>query len=278
MTSACQAAAMDAGRVGRAVRALRLRAGKRQVDLAADADCSRQQVAKIESGDLGGVTLGALDAVGAASGGALDVHVRWHGEGLDRLLDAAHAALVEQVVRRLRDRGWETSVEVSFNIRGERGSVDVIALFRELATVLVVEVKSVVPDAGTTLFTLDRKARLAPEIARSLGWPCRTVGRLLVIGDSTTSRRRVAALGSTFASAFPTRGIAVRRWITRPTGSLAGLWFLPFATTGGRSHPVTGRQRVRKRRTSTPAGSAAGRPRRTPPLVAERVEARNDTG
>lgn len=238
---------MDGRRVGRQLRALRLRANKRQRDVSADAGVSRQLIAKVESGAIHGLTLGSLVRIGAALGATVDVVVRWRGEGLDRLLDAAHAALVEQVVRILRALGWETAVEVSFNIRGERGSVDVCALHRATATVLIVEVKTVVPDAGSMLETLDRKARLGAEIARSLGWPCSEVARLLVIGDSTTARRRVALLGGTFASALPDRAVGVRRWLQRPSGPLAGLWFLPYATGGGRRPAVTGRQRVRTR-------------------------------
>jgi hypothetical protein len=238
---------MDSGRIGRSIRALRLRVDKRQADVGVDAACSRQLIGKIEAGDLDAVSVGSLRRVTESLGGSLEVSVRWHGEGLDRLLDAAHAALVEEVVRRLQELGWETAVEVSFNVRGERGSVDVMALRRESATVLVIEVKSVVPDAGPMFFTLDRKARLASEIARSLGWPCRVVGRLLVIGATTTTRRRVAALGATFAAALPMRGAEIQRWLRRPIGVISGLWFLAYATRGGRSHTVTGRQRVRKR-------------------------------
>jgi len=210
------------------------------------AGISRQLVAKVESGDIATVQLQTLNAVVQALGGSLDITVRWHGEGLDRLLDAAHAVLIESILERLGRAGWEAVVEASFAIRGERGSVDILALHRPTATVLVVEVKSVVPDSQATIATLDRKARLAPEIARDRGWPCRQVGRLLVIGESTTARRRVELLESTYQTAFPERGRAVGSWIRRPSGTFAGLTFLPFATPGGTTNRVTGRQRVRR--------------------------------
>jgi len=240
---------MDGLRIGRQLRALRLRADKRQRDVSADARVSRQLIAKVEGGAIDGVTIGSLTRIGTALGATVDILVRWHGEGLDRLLDAAHAALVEIVVRILQAYGWETAVEVSFNVRGERGSVDICALYRQTATVLIIEVKTVVPDSGSMLATLDRKVRLAPDVARSLGWPCTTVARLLVIGDSSTTRRRVALLGATFAAVLPDRAVAIRRWLRQPSGTIAGLWFLPFATAGGRRRGVTGRQRVRRRGT-----------------------------
>jgi transcriptional regulator with XRE-family HTH domain len=251
---------MDALRVGRSLRALRIRAGKRQRDVGAAAGVSRQLVSKAEAGQLADVRVGTIVAIGAALGASIDVHVRWHGEGLDRLLDAAHAGLVEQVVAMLAADGWETRVEVSFAIGGERGSVDVVGLRRDVAAILIVEVKSVVPDAGGMLHVLDRKARLGPEIAKQIGWPCASVSRLLVIGDSSTTRRRVTALGATFATAFPERGWSVRRWLRSPTGVLAGLLFLPFASAGGARQSRTGIQRVRRPRSgpkSAPRPSAA---------------------
>ncbi len=238
--------AMDALQVGRSLRALRIRAAKRQQDVGAAAGVSRQLVSKVEAGQSADVRVGTLIAIAEALGASIDVKVRWHGEGLDRLLDGAHASLVEQVVALLTADGWETKVEVSFSIRGERGSVDVVGLRREVAAILIVEVKSVVPDAGGMLHVLDRKARLGQEIARQLGWPCVSVSRLLVVGDSSTTRRRVAALGSTFATAFPERGWSVRRWLHSPNGSLAGLLFLPFASGSGARRGPTGVQRVRR--------------------------------
>jgi transcriptional regulator with XRE-family HTH domain len=237
--------AVDSMRIGHACRALRIRRRWRQEDLAVKVGFSRQLISKVESGSIENVSLGTLHALAAGLGASIDVTVRWHGEGLDRLLDAAHASLVETVVRRLRRLGWETIVEASFAVRGERGSIDVLALDRATASVLVVEVKSVVPDSQATIHGLDRKSRLAPVIARDRDWPCLVVGRLLVIGESTTSRHRVEILDGTYRSAFPARGRAVSAWLRRPTGPLAGLLFLPFANRDGATNRVTGRQRVR---------------------------------
>ena len=204
-------------------------------------------MSKVETGKIANVSLRTLEGIAVSLGASLEIGVQWRGEGLDRLLDAAHAGLVEQVVERLQRLGWETIIEASFAIRGERGSIDVLGLDRSSGTVLVVEVKSVVPDSQAMIQSLDRKVRLAPEIARQRQWPCRTFGRLLVVGDSTTARTRVRLLDGTYRSAFPVRGRAVATWLRTPIGSMAGLWFLPFATRGGTANRVTGRQRVRRR-------------------------------
>ena len=127
---------------------------------------------------------------------------------------------------------------------GERGSIDVLAYHVGRGVLLVVEAKSTLPDVGGMLMTLDRKTRLAPAIARDRGWAAQTVARLLVITDSGTARRRIAAHRATFEAAFPLRGRAMTRWLSEPQGGASGLWFLP-----GESQAVTSaRSRVRSRR------------------------------
>jgi len=113
---------------------------------------------------------------------------------------------VDQVVRRLDRAGWDPIVEASFAIRGERGSIDVFARHRSTNTILVVEVKSVVPDAQAMLHALDRKTRLAAEIARA------QAGRaslLAACSSSASRRRRIGGWGSL------TRCIA-RRFLREP--------------------------------------------------------------
>src|SRR5882724_11486229 len=111
---------MDAIRVGRSLRALRIRRGLRQSDVARIASCSRAQISKIEQGGSVGTSIGGLATVARALGADVEIRVRWHGEGLDRLLDEAHSALVDVAVRRLRALGWDCEVEVTFSEWGER--------------------------------------------------------------------------------------------------------------------------------------------------------------
>lgn len=53
----------------------------------------------------------------------MDVRLLWRAEGLDRLLDKGHADLVDRMIDLLTAMGWTAAAEVSFSIRGERGSV-----------------------------------------------------------------------------------------------------------------------------------------------------------
>src|SRR5688572_8593116 len=126
----------------RAVRFLRLRRGWPQRVLGDRAGVSRELVSRVERGDLAGVTVGTIDRMTTALGASVHLQVRWHGEQLDRLLDAAHAAIQQAVAQFLTEVGWTVRVEVSFNHYGDRGRVDVLAFHPILRILLVVEVKS----------------------------------------------------------------------------------------------------------------------------------------
>jgi transcriptional regulator with XRE-family HTH domain len=236
---------VDTIRVGLSLRALRIRRGWRQVDLASRAGISQSLVSAIERGGAGTVPLRTLAHIADVLDARIDLAVRWRGEQLDRLLDSAHARLVERTVEILVERGWDTRVETSFAIRGERGSIDLLAR-HPTGFVLVVEVKSVVPDSQAMLHSLDRKVRLAPEIVAGLNWtgPV-SFGRLLIVADGSTGRRRIAALAATYGTVLPDRGARIREWLRRPEGPLAGLLFLPYIAGGGRGSVITGIERVR---------------------------------
>jgi transcriptional regulator with XRE-family HTH domain len=232
---------MDCVGFGRAIRAIRRRKGWRQRDLARAAQVSQSLVSRIERGGASRIAPDTLAQVARPLAARVEVRLSWQGEGLDRLLDADHAALVEEVARRLLALAWEVRTEVSFAIWGERGSVDVLAFHVASRTVLVIEVKSVVPDVQATLIGLDRKARLALEIAASLGWHGRAVSRLLVISGDRTSRRRVERHEAIFRAALPDRSTAVRAYLGAP-GAAEPIRGLLFVTPSRRATP---RQRQR---------------------------------
>jgi len=244
---------VDAIRLGRQYRALRVRKRQRQEDVGRTAKLSRDKIGRIERGQVAGMLVRDLDRAAAALGATVEIRIRWNGELLDRLMDEAHAQLVEVVVVLLRGMGWEVAVEVSYSIYGERGSIDVLAYHRLTGIVVVVEVKSVMPDSQALLHALDRKTRLARRIAEERGWRVSHVARLLVIGASSTARRRVARLGATYDTAFPRRGVEVRKWLKHPGGPMSGLMFVPFADGVRTNAAATTRQRIRVAR---PAASA----------------------
>jgi transcriptional regulator with XRE-family HTH domain len=210
-------APVDRMRFGRAIRALRGRRDWRQADLAERSGLSRSVVGRIELGRSERIAFGDLEAVARALDGQLELAFRWRGESLDRLIDERHAAIVDEVVRIYRDADWDVVVEASFSIYGERGSIDVFGWHRRAELVAVNEIKASVPEAGNTVMGVDRKARLAPEIARDRGWRCRGVARFLVVGDGSTSRDRIARHADIFRTAFPAGTRASLAWIRDPS-------------------------------------------------------------
>jgi len=96
---------MDVVRFGLSIRALRRRHRWTQARLGAEAGVSRAVVHRIERGAADRVTVRTLTRVVPVLGATLTVRAGWHGEGLDRLLDADHAALVEASVRLLVSNG-----------------------------------------------------------------------------------------------------------------------------------------------------------------------------
>src|SRR5690242_19183291 len=162
---------MDSQRLGRVLRSIRLAEGKSQRQVATDAGCSQTVYSRVERGVLGTVTIRMLDRITSSLGADLAFDLRYRGGRADRLADRLHAAIVELVVGTLDRAGWATVIEFSFNVYGERGSVDVLGWHAATRTLLIVEVKSRFTDLQEMLLSLGRKLRLVPDEARrELGW------------------------------------------------------------------------------------------------------------
>jgi transcriptional regulator with XRE-family HTH domain len=211
---------------GRGLRAARLAIGKRQVDASAEAGISQSSWSRLEDGELGKHSVDTIRAAVAAVDGHLNLDFRWHGAAIDRLLDERHAAIAEVLSGSLRPLGWETHLEVTYSSWGERGSIDILALRRDIGVCLVIELKSEVASLEYLVRPLDVKARLAQQIVfERFGWRPRTVGRLVVLLETSTNRRRVSKLASALDAAFPARGAVVRSWLRSPAGPMSGLLF-----------------------------------------------------
>ena len=237
---------MDAIRFGLSVRALRRRRGWSQQRPGDGASLSRSTISRIERGLAATYSVRALTRVTDVLGARLAIRILWQGEELDRLLDGDHARLVEWMIGRLNSDGWVAAPEVTFRSGSERGSIDIFASHPDGIHLLVVEVKSVMPDVQSMLSGIDRKARLAPELARARGWRAGPVSRVLVMPDDRTARRRLLAYASTFARALPARTVEVRRWLAAPNKPIAGVLFVSDV------HHVGARHRVPSRRARGP--------------------------
>jgi transcriptional regulator with XRE-family HTH domain len=236
MSPIVDARPMDVAGFGRGIRAIRRKKGWTQRQLAEKARLSPTAVSRVERGQASTLSMGVLDRIAKAVEANLSIKLYWHGEDLDRLLDAAHAGLVEQVVVLLKAHGWELVTELTFNEYGERGSIDILAYHPTHRALLVIEVKSVVPDMQAMLAGVDRKVRLAPKLAAKRGWVVVHTSRLLVLPPDSTARRRLDRHSATIGEAFPLRTVAVRRWLRQPTWPMGGVLFLANGTAAaGRS-------------------------------------------
>ena len=242
--------------MGAAIRAIRLRRGWRQDDLAARAGTSRWTVLRIERGRLGPTKVDALRRVVEALDAHVSLQLWWQGGDLDRLVNARHGAFHEVMARRFASfEGWVAVPEVSFSIYGERGVIDILAFHRAARSVLVIELKTEIVDIQGLLGTLDRKRRLAPRIAVERGWIADRVGVWLAVAESATNRRRVAAHETVLRSALPAGSRQVAAWLQDPAGN-GGLAALSFVSDvhGSRTRSALATPRRASRRPSSVAG------------------------
>lgn len=208
---------MNWDRIGRGARAIRLRLGLRQVDLAARAGVDRGAVSRLERGHGRRLSGARLESILDALGARLDGRLAWRGADLDRMLDARHAQLQSGTKRRLEAWSWELRAEVSFNRYGERGRIDLFAWHPASRSVAVIEVKTELVDAQALLGAMDVRTRLAPGIARGLGWPYpAAVVPVIVFAEDRTTRRRLVALAPLF-SRYAVRGRAATARMHRPS-------------------------------------------------------------
>ena len=127
-----------------------------QSQLAAAAGVSRALVSTMERGFLERTSLALVRRVSLQLGVSIEVDPRWRGADLDKLMDERHALMVRRVVSRLASMNWQALTERTFSVWGERGSVDVLAWHAPDRALLVVEVKTKLPDLQD-LLQMDRK-------------------------------------------------------------------------------------------------------------------------
>jgi transcriptional regulator with XRE-family HTH domain len=215
---------VDGRRVALTVRAVRIRRGWAQQDVADRARVHRSTVSRLERGHCPTLTLEVIDRVCSVLEVRLDLVPRWRGGDLDRLLNAGHSALHEDVARFFAALpGWEALPEVTYSIDGERGAIDMLCWHAATGSVLVIEFKTELVDLNDLLSSMDRRLRLAWNIARQRGWDVRSVSGSVIVSGGTTNRRRLAAHARMLRNAFPVDGNAMRAWAHRPVDAVRGI-------------------------------------------------------
>lgn len=251
---------MNDAELGGVVRALRHRRGWRQTDLAGKAGVSASLISLLERGHADILSVHAVRRIGSA----MDMRLAWdagyRGPELARLRDADHARLAEWLSRRMEASGWSVVPEASFNHYGDRGRIDLLAFHPSAQSLLVVEIKTVIAEIQDLLGALNAKARVAPTVARSLGWPSAHAVPCLIVAESTTNRRRLADHSRLFAR-FNLRGKGAAAWMRRPDGTPTGLLVLiKLPNRNGFGVRRAGRQRVRRHQPPMSVDGSADRP------------------
>lgn len=239
---------MDIIRLGSVFRAVRIRKGWRQVDVAFAARVSQAMISRIERGHLRHVSVAVLLKVAEALEVRIDVLPRWRGGDLDRMLNAGHAALHNRVAQLFAGTPWLLAPENTFAFYGERGVIDILAFHRDIGALLIIELKTDLVDVQQLMTAVDRYRRLAPRIARERGWHVRSVSVWAALRDTKTNRRRAAEHAAVLRLAFPGDGRSVRRWLRTPNGALAALSFIADGTNRPGAASSSGVRRVRRRK------------------------------
>lgn len=237
---------MNDAELGGIVRALRHRRGWRQTDLAGKAGVSASLIGLLERGHADALSVQGIRRIGSALELRLGWDAGYRGAELSRLRDADHARLAEWLTKRLETSGWTVVPEASFNHYGDRGRIDLLAHHPATGTLVVIEIKTVIAEIQDLLGGLSTKARVAPSVARSLGWRAEQTVPFLVVAETTTNRRRLTTHGRLFAR-LAIRGKAAAAWIRRPEGAPSGLLLLvKLPDHNGVGVRRAGRQRVRR--------------------------------
>ena len=244
---------MNDVQIGRALSVVRHALRLRQADVGERAGVDQKVVSLLEGGLLERVSLARFRRVCAV----LDIQpvltVRWRSGELDRLIDRVHAELVEVVSAVLAAAGWQVIHEFTFNVYGERGSVDILAWHPIHRALLIIEVKSRLTDLQAMLMSMSRKVRLVPPlVAKERDWARLSLGRILVVDGSRANRTVVDRHRATFAATFPASTRDVGRWLSNPAGDFAGMWFVaprPGSPTGAARFQPSSRTRARGSRT-----------------------------
>ena len=244
---------MNAERIGRIVRMLRVRQRLTQAELAARAGVTRRAVWMVELGRARDQPLRTVEAICNTLGARVELRLQWNGPELDRMLDEHHAALGSSVKRRLERWGWVVRVKVSFSRYGERGRIDLLAWHPRAGIVVVIELKTALVDIQALIGGLDMKARLARHVAQQFGWEVRSVVPAVVFAEDRAIRKRLGQFETLF-DRFAVRGRPATSWMRTPDGVVPSglIW---FATPVGKAAASRARHRVYGRRRREPITS-----------------------
>ena len=208
--------------VGALFRAVRIRSRKRQEDVAVAAGVPRSLVSSVERGHLGDVPIRELQAIASQLEIRVELVATWRGGDGARIINERHSRMHELVAARLTPAsGWQFATEVTFSEWGERGTIDILAWHAASRTLLIIELKTEIPDPAGLVAQVDRYRRLAQKIGRDRGWDPLRVATWVLVAESDFNRRQHARHKLMLTNAFPLNGQFMRRWLRDPSAGPA---------------------------------------------------------
>jgi transcriptional regulator with XRE-family HTH domain len=234
--------------LGARFRAVRIRRGWRQLDVARRVGLNASTISRIERGHLERVPLGTLLGVARVLDIQVSLAARSRGADLDRLVSGRHSGLHESVARWFAQElpEWTLDPEVSFSIYGERGVIDILAWHAGHRALVVIELKTDIVDVNELIGQMDRRRRLARRIAAERGWDPLTISTWVIVAFGRTNRARLAAHRALLRNAFPDDGRSIRGWLHRPDRRIAALSLWDGGDEARGSGGFAARHRVRR--------------------------------
>ena len=209
---------MSDQKVGALFRAVRIRSRKRQQDVAGGAGIARWRISAIERGHLDAISIGQMRSIASQLDIRVEIGASWRGGDGTRVVNERHSRMHELIAARLAATpGWEFATEVTFSEWGERGTIDILAWHAASRTLLVIELKTELPDPAGLVAQVDRYRRLAPKVGRARGWDALTVATWVFVAESDFNRDQLARHRLMVRNAFPLDGRFLRRWFRDPS-------------------------------------------------------------
>ena len=195
-------------------------------------------------------SIGRLRAIAGVLEVGLEIVPSWRGGEVARVVNERHSRMHELFAAHLaRTRGCEFATEVSFSSWGERGVIDILGWHAARRVLLVIELKTEIPDPAGLIAQVGRYRRLAPGIGHERGWDSTSVATWVLVAESDMNRRQLAQHRVMLRNAFPLDGRALRRWLRDPVceGAVNGLAFLANAGPSIANRRLGPTRRVRAR-------------------------------
>lgn len=214
-------------RLGREIRASRLRRKLTQAQAAARARISRSTWSRIENGRGAGQTIDAWQRVGLAVGRPLRIDFGSDPEE-SATSDGGHLEGQELILRLMRATGHRRFVELPTRPADSRRAIDIVALDDRRRSMLVVQVWNTFGDLGSAVRGFDRELAATAEVAAGMGFPDATITGCWAVVDNRANRALVARYPEFFATRFPGSSFAWARAIRTgaPPPQAAGIVWL----------------------------------------------------